>query len=60
MADNPYFAAMGGAMHYLVESGAWMYVLGFVILVGIACAVIPRGEGDNKRSWADKKFSMWD
>jgi hypothetical protein len=58
MQGNPYFAAMGGALHYLVESGHWIYVLGLVLLVGFACALIPRGE--EKRSFIDKKFSMWD
>jgi hypothetical protein len=58
MQGNPYFAAIGGALHYLGKSGHWIYVLGVVLLVAVACALIPRGE--NKRSWADKKFSMWD
>ena len=58
MSDNPYFAAIGGAVHYLVESGQWVYVLGFALLVAFACVLAPRGEG--KRSFIDKKFSMWD
>jgi hypothetical protein len=58
MQDNPYFAAIGGTLRYLVESGQWVYVLGVLLLIAFACALAPRREG--KRSFVDRKFSMWD
>ena len=57
MSHNPYFAAIGGAVQYLVESGYWGYVLGFVLLIAFGCALAPRGEGH--RSFLDKKYDPW-
>ena len=51
MQGNPYFAAIGGALHYLAESGYWPYFMGFVLMVVLGCWLV-RHPG--------KEFKFWD